>query len=49
MAFSVPILFYILKKAGLALNPVGFEFWQYEEETEVLTIEHIGFGKYFIH
>ena len=37
-------MLYLYIKAGLAQNPVGFDFWEYEEETEVLTIEHIGFG-----
>ena len=37
-----------LKKAGLVMRQVPFDYWEWEEELEVLRMEHIAFGKILI-
>ena len=38
---------YILyvQQAGLSINVIEFDLWEWTEELEVLTLEHTGFGK----
>ena len=40
---------YFKIQAGLTSLEVKFDEWEWEEETEVFTLEHVGFGKTFIH
>ena len=37
-----------LFKAGLTNLEVDFDEWQWEEEVTVLTLEHVGLGKFQI-
>ena len=39
---------YWILQAGLTNWEVGFQLWEWEEELEVLNMEHIAFGKTFI-
>ena len=33
------------QQAGLTSLEVKFDEWEWEEETEIFTLEHVGFGK----